>query len=245
VQTLGLQKPAEAQLTELENRCAGVKKILEGFASPWVVEFAGLPRAGKSGCIASVEHLLRRNGISVLTPFEGAGRAPEHLKDDLVAYNAWTATYAIQKILEGSARSEKNSPQRYELVLLDRGLFDAVAWLHLFAEKGQLEDGNHQKTFTDFLRLKKWLSLVRQVFVFFCSPATALTRELAGKLSAKPGRVVTEPFLRDLRRAYETACGSYENDFEIALVETDAADQQTVAHAVATRIFEGIERKIT
>jgi predicted ATPase len=242
VRQLDVPKPTDEQITALESRCSGVKSILEGFASPWVVEFAGLPRAGKSGCIAAVEHLLRRNGISVLTPFEGAGRAPEHLKDDLVAYNAWTAMYAIQQILEGSVRSEKDS-RRYEVVLLDRGLFDATAWLHLFEAREQLEDKDHQKTFTDFLRLKKWLSLVRQVFVFFCSPATALERELRGKLSGKPGRVVSEAFLGELRAAYEKACGCYEDDFDIATLETDGADQQAVAYAVVCRFFDAIESK--
>jgi hypothetical protein len=130
VGNLGLPKPTEAQLISLEGRCVGVKGILEEFASPWVVD--------------------------VLTPFEGAERAPEHLKDDLVAYNAWTAMYAIQQILEGSVRSGKNLQQRYEVVLLDRGVFDATAWLHLFEAKGELEDEDHKDTFTDFLRLKKW-----------------------------------------------------------------------------------------
>jgi hypothetical protein len=206
-----------------------------------VVEFAGLPRAGKSGCIASVEHLLRRNGFSVLTPFEGAGRAPEHLKDDLVAYNAWTALYAIQQILEGSSRSQKDSRRQFDVVLLDRGLFDATAWLHLFEARGQLEDAEHRETFTDFLRLRKWLSLVRQVFVFFCSPPTALERELRGKISAKPGRVVSPEFLGELRAAYEKACGCYEDDFDIATLETDGADPRAVAYVVASRIFDAVE----
>lgn len=243
MEALRLETPTPEQIAALEGRCAGAKAVLEGFASPWVVEFAGLPRSGKSGCIDSVEHLLRRNRISVLTPFEGAGRAPEHLKDDLVAYNAWTAMYAIQQILEGSARSELQ--KRREVVLLDRGLFDATAWLHLFKEKGQLEDNDHQKTFTDFLRLKKWLSLVRQVFVFFCDPTVAMERELRGKLSAKPGQVVSKEFLNELQAAYEKACGCYEDDFEIATIDTSKADQQTVAFAVATRIFDMIDRNKT
>lgn len=237
-----LNNPSEEQIATLEGRCSLIKQILEGFASPWVVEFAGLPRAGKSGCIAAVEHLLRRNGISVLTPFEGAGRAPEHLKGDLVAYNAWTALYAIQQILEGSSRSENDPQRRYEVVLLDRGLFDATAWLQQFEAKGQLEDENHLKTFTDFLRLRKWSSLVRQVFVFFCSPAVALERELRGKISTKAGRVVSGEFLGELGAAYEKACDCYKDDFDIATVVTDGLDQRAIAVAVAARVFDAIER---
>lgn len=231
----------EEQVALLEGRCPSVKRVLEGFASPWVVEFAGLPRAGKSGCIAAAEHLLRRNGISVLTPSEGAGRAPEHLKGDLVAYNAWTALYAIQQILEGSARSGKDPQRRYEAVILDRGLFDATAWLHWFEAKGQLEDESHLKAFTAFLQLRKWSSLVQRVFVFFCSPRVALERELHGKLSTKPGLVVSGDFLAELCAAYE--CDCYEEDFDIATVETDAFTQRSVAFAVAQQIFDRIESR--
>jgi predicted ATPase len=234
-------KPNSEGLRALEERCARIKETLAEFASPWVVEFAGLPRAGKSGCIASIEHLLRRNGLSVLTPSEGAGRAPEHLKSDLVAYNAWTATYAIQQILEGSVRSARDPSRQYEIVLLDRGLFDAAAWLHLFESRGQLEEG-YRKTCTEFLRLQKWSALVRQVFVFFCSPAEALRRELHGKLSDKAGIVVSEAFLNELRPANEQACERYGDAFEIATVQTDGADVQTVAYAVAQHIFEAIDR---
>jgi hypothetical protein len=153
--------------------------------------------------------------------------------------------YAIQQILEGSARSERGSRQWYEVVLLDRGLFDATAWLHLFEARGQLEDENHKDTFTDFLRLKKWLSLVRQVFVFFCPPECSLKRELRGKLSAKPGRVVSEPFLGELRAAYEKACGCYEDDFDIAILETGGVDPQAAAYAVAARMFDAIQSSPT
>jgi hypothetical protein len=81
------------------------------------------------------------------------------------------------------------------------------------------------------------------VFVFFCSPAVALERESRGKLSAKAGRVVSEPFLVELRAAYENACESYKDDFDIAALETDEADQQAVAYAVAARIFDAVESK--
>ena len=161
-----------------------------------------------------------------------------------MAYNAWTATYAIQQILEGLARSEQDSRPRYDVILLDRGLFDATAWLQLFESKGQLEDENHRKTFTDFLRLKKWLLQVKQVFVFFCSPTAALERErLRGKLSTKPGRVISSPFLVELRAAYAKACDCYQDDFDLATLETDGVDQQAVAYAVTARIFEVLESK--
>jgi hypothetical protein len=235
-------KPTSEALRELEGRCTNIKEALADFASPWVVEFAGLPRAGKSGCIAAIEHLFRRNGVSVLTPLEGAGRAPERLKEDLVAYNAWTALYAIEQILEGSARWGEGLQRRYEIVLLDRGLFDAIVWLHLFEERGELEDKNHRKTFSAFLRLKKWSNLVRQVFVFFCSPEEVLKRELYGKLTDKHGRVVSRPFLRQLRSVYKRVCDSYKDDFAIATVKTDAVDVQAVAFAVANHIIKAIEQ---
>jgi hypothetical protein len=154
-------KPTLEDIEALEGRCPDIKAKLERFAAPWVVEFAGMPRSGKSGCINTIQHLLRRNNIWVLTPSEGAGSAPEHLKEDLVAYNSWTSTYAIQQILEGSIRSSFS--QYYHIVILDRGLFDATAWFHYLENKGVL-DKEQRELWNKYLRSPKWSSFLKQVF---------------------------------------------------------------------------------
>jgi hypothetical protein len=94
---------------------------------PVFVEFSGSPKSGKSSCIDIVAHFFRRTGFRVLAPTEGAAkRTPYYLKDDLFAFNIWSANYALSHILEGRYHSDP-----YDLAILDRGLFDALTWFDL------------------------------------------------------------------------------------------------------------------
>ena len=97
-------KIEEAELQKLQEEALS---LLDSMAldHPLFVEFAGTPKSGKSTCIDTVSHFFRRLGYNVLAPTEGASkRTPYYLKDDLVAFNAWSATYALTHILEGPLR---------------------------------------------------------------------------------------------------------------------------------------------
>jgi len=229
-------------VTELKERVPKVMKGLESFADSYVVEFAGLPRAGKSECISIVEHFLRRNKVPVATPLEGARQAPEHLKESLLAYNAWTATYAIRQILEVSTFDPPHpSPS---IVLLDRGLFDATAWFQCLRNRKEItEDERH--ALCSFLRLGAWKRRVRKVFFFHCGHDTSMEREYKYKLLQEAGKVLRTPFLKELRAAYEEAKSCYKNDFEIIPLQTDekGMSQSRVALMVVDEIFSGILAK--
>ena len=122
--------PNTDQIQKLQSRAAETLPLLSGHL-PLFVEFAGTPKSGKSTCIDTVNHFFRRLGYKVLAPTEGASkRTPYYLKDDLVAFNAWSATYALTHILEGRFGSDQ-----YHLVIMDRGLFDALAWFELLKQK--------------------------------------------------------------------------------------------------------------
>lgn len=117
--------PTENQKKELQDKAAETLEYLEKCprSRPLFVEFAGTPKSGKSTCIDTVSHFFRRLDYKVLAPTEGASkRTPYYLKKNLVAFNAWSASYALTHILEGRYGSDE-----YHIVILGRGLFDALA----------------------------------------------------------------------------------------------------------------------
>ena len=101
---------------------------------PYFFEFSGTPKSGKSTCIEIVPHFFRRVGFRVLSPTEGASRrTPRYLRDNWFRFNIWSASYALTHILEGLS-----SPERYHIAILDRGLFDALVWIQLLADRKQI-----------------------------------------------------------------------------------------------------------
>ncbi len=153
-------------------------------SGPLFVEFAGTPKSGKSSCIETVRHFLRRVDFRVLAPAEGASRrTPFYLKKDLPAFNTWSACYALTHILEG----KYDVDDKYQIALLDRGLFEALAWFELLRTDGMIT-GEEADTIQGFLSLERWRSSIGIVFLFQIDPETSMKRENQHTLIDDPGQ---------------------------------------------------------
>ena len=203
-------------------------------ARPVFVEFSGTPKSGKSTCIDIVSHFFRRVGFNVLAPTEGASkRTPYYLRSDLVAFNTWSASYALTHILEGLYHSDK-----YHLAILDRGLFDALAWFQLLESSGQIS-GETRETVQNFISLERWRSVIDAVFLFTADPATSMERENADKLIDEPGRAMNPGFLDSLNQAYSLVRNAYGDEFKITDIDT-SRNENTTAQSTSARVTDSI-----
>ena len=227
------------RVRELEKQCRKLRPHLERFFSPWVIEFSGLPRAGKTETISIVDHFFRRNEVRVSKPPEGALIAPDQLKDRLLSYNTWTATYAIRQIIEGCYSPQRNS----DMILLDRGLFDATAWFH-FLETNQRLSAPEREALCRFVRLGEWKSQIQNVFLFTCSPKVSIQRERSRKLTEKGGIIMKPAVIGALSRAYTNAYNCYKSEFQITRINTTKIRPRQVAIRVVSKILSDIEKRI-
>lgn len=208
---------------------------------PVFIEFSGTPKSGKSTCIDIVGHFFRRVGFRVLAPTEGASkRTPYYLKDDWVAFNTWSASYALTHILEGL-----HSADRYQLAILDRGLFDALAWFQLLLDRGEISPSDCARIH-HFLLMDKWRSVIDYVFLFKADPDTSLKRENQHKLIDEPGTVMESGALAELNRAYDVVQERYKDQFRgfrtIDTSNRQGSTPQTTAAAVVDLILDGFQR---
>lgn len=192
-------------IESLRQRATAVRDKLEQteYKRPLFIEFSGSPKSGKSTCIDIVAHFFRRMNFRMLAPTEGASkRTPYYLKDDLVAFNSWSACYALTHILEGLHHSD-----HYHIAILDRGLFDALVWFDLLLANPDLIQNNLNMQdcdkVHDFLLMNKWRSVIDYVFFFRADPDTSMEREYRDKIIDDPGRAMNPPFLQLLNDAYE------------------------------------------
>jgi thymidylate kinase len=223
-----LRKNAREILERLEN---------QGFKRPIFVEFSGTPKSGKSTCIDIVSHFFRRLKYRVLAPTEGASkRTPYYLKNDLAAFNTWSACYALTHVLEAIHHSD-----RYHLAVLDRGLFDALVWFELLATNGTISRHECDRIHK-FLLVEKWSSAIDIVFLFKTDPGTSLKRENLDKLVSDPGVAMNDKFLISLNKAYERAQKKYANHFSnfhlIDTSETAHSTPRSTAEEVVGRILK-------
>ena len=210
---------------------------------PIFVEFSGTPKSGKSTCIDIVVHFFRRLNYKVLAPTEGASkRTPYYLKQDWMAFNTWSALYALMHVLEGLFGSDK-----YDLAILDRGLFDALAWFELLCTREQV-DSQERDHVHNFIRIKKWLSAIDAVLLFTANPETSMDRENRDKLIDEPGSAMNPVVLQQLNEAYDKVKKEYSDDFPnfrtIDTSETFSTTPQSNAAEATKLILEVFQSKL-
>src|SRR5215471_4860439 len=191
------EDPRTADMIErLEARAKEVLRLLPSQPSsdqavrrPFVLEFAGTPKAGKTTTVDRLELLLRRNDYRVRVLKESAGASPLKSKND-PRFNIWTAVTMLGQVLEALDRDD-------HIVIIDRGVFDALCWMEWFKSAGRIALEEH-RDIERFLCLPRLRRLVDLVFVLTVDPATALEREFAGQLTRRQGQIMNLTTLRDL-----------------------------------------------
>ena len=239
-QVIPRRDPTRDQIHGLVAQTQAVRDKLERAIRPVIVEFAGTPRSGKSTCISIINQFLRRNEMTVFSPVEGASMTPEFLKSRLVDYNLWASCYAIMTILEGIYIRQ---PKKYDFVLLDRGLFDAISWLSFLRtprkENPILLSAKEFKRISRFLRVERWKEKLDLVCLFTSSPREAWRREHHGMLIRRGGTATKLPFLGALVREYESCAGCYGSDFQrfIWLRSAPKSSPKAAAYAILLQLL--------
>ena len=221
---------------DLSNLRADAESILNVWkanqpAKPFFFEFSGTPKSGKSTCIDTVSHFFRRVGFQVLSPTEGASRrTPRYLRENWFRFNIWSASYALTHILEGLS-----SPERYHIAILDRGLFDALVWIQLLADRNDITLDDLKKVH-EFLLIDEWLSVVHSVYLFKTDPDTSLKRENEDKLVDDQGTAMNPRTLEQLNSAYVKVRDAHGDRFR-AVHEIDTGQgQNTTAKTTAYEV---------
>ena len=200
---------------------------------PFFVEFAGGPKAGKTTAIERLDKLLRRSGFRVRVIPELASSSPLRAKHH-VYFNWWTMSRAISHILESVESNE-------HIVLIDRGLFDALCWMDWFVSAGRMTAAEYA-TVSDFLRLHRLRRLTDLVFVLTAEPETALDREVSGHLTRRSGGIMNHTTLGHLNGSIHRARQRYTGDFKFIDVDTTRAEPVPTLERMANITLDALEQ---
>jgi len=246
------QVPDKSKLDELKERAGMVLRGWRGDLEllalesrrPVVVEFAGSPKSGKTTCIDIVEHFFKRVDYRPWAPSEGASQlTPYVLRRDLVAFNTWTLNYTISELLLACYNSDMP-----DLVLLDRGPFDSVAWMNLLHKQPAAGlDAESLQIFERFAAHPKWSALVDKVVIITCDPEVSLDREYRSKLIQLPGTAMNKPFLQELLNEYtnlQTRLVALAGEKPLLVDTTSMTEPVSAAYAVAVEILNLYEQRV-
>lgn len=205
----------QRMIAELQSLAENVSKLKAEHRQkrPIVIEFCGSPKAGKTSCINSLELFLKRNGFSVKVVQERASVCPVSDKQSPM-FNIWTACMSLSGLI--GVLEDKNN--LVDVLILDRGIFDALCWFEWLHSTQKME--THQKlTAEQFLLMDEFIKPIDIVFAFCVEPRISIEREYANLLTDKMGTIMNPTVLREylnaLHRTIEQKGAYFHSVFKI------------------------------
>lgn len=224
----------DSQVRALEEKIKRVHSHLLFAPRAFVVEFAGTPKSGKSTAVEAIRHFFSRNQFRVHVLSERAAACPIPMKGHLF-FNTWCATSMLAELLE-------NIETDTDIIIVDRGIFDALVWLRLQLQRGELT-AKESRTIEHFLLLERWKSLIDLSVVMSVNANTAMKREVSQRITKKPGSIMNPDVLGNITRSVRAAVREYRSQFP-ELLNIDTSRSKSVRESntsLANKMVDALE----
>jgi predicted NUDIX family phosphoesterase len=221
--------------SDLQTRAEKAAKRFRNARKPIVLEFAGVPKAGKTSTLNALQAFLKRCGFRVEIVVERASVCP--IRDKKHAnFNVWTACTTLSKVLEKT----QNPPRADDphILILDRGLFDSLCWLTLMEKLERIRPRERQ-TIENFLRIDDWRKRISAVFVMTVAPEEAMQREKGLlPIEESKGSIMNEEVLQQMLKTTRDAVEKLKTEFRIFSIDTSTQGAKNGAKVIAEKVAD-------
>lgn len=172
-------KDNENLYNELIELSKNIKKL--SFKNkPFLIEFLGTCRSGKSTSIDLIQDVLIKNGLKVLVVDEEYVKITKEINHDRnKKMNIDSLDYTNNIIEEKISIYDSTCNEDYDIIIYDRGINDEFIWLNVFGASSSDISNYHEK-----LNERK----VDLLIIMTCSVETTLKRKYLNSLSVMPSK---------------------------------------------------------
>lgn len=207
---------------------------------PLVIEFTGSPDSGKTTLINGIDSIFRNSGFRVHRPQEGA-EVFRALSRKTPLYNITTGAYGLINV------SSAATGRDYDVVLLDRALYDAHGWMIFWRRKDKLTE-EETKEFQRFFTHALTLSYIDLCLYVVCSPEEAMRRaklDAPTILESKEGGYTNLKTIGELVDVFTASHDEMKRIGKpVALMDTTKLTKPQMFDMTAEAIFETIKNKV-
>jgi len=231
----------ERQIERLESSAASVLSMKREARPkrPFVIEFCGSPKSGKSQAVTSLTIFLKRNGFNVKILTERASVSPVSDKRNPF-FNIWTGS----SVLTGLIPYLSEPVTDVDVVIADRGVFDTLCWFTWLQDNGALPV-EEAKDFVNFFSTKRFRQATDLVIAFTASPEASMEREYANLLTRKFGSIMAPRVLKSYVASIKKTIKQYGSSFkEVQLIDTSTSSQSEVAVKVTSTVLQAMREEL-
>ena len=224
--------------SNLEDRAKRAAQLFaEKARKPLVIEFAGVPKAGKTTTLSHVQTFLKRCGFRTDVVVERASVCP--IRDKKHAnFNVWTACTTLAQILEKTQNPPR--PDDPQILFLDRGIFDAICWMTMMEQISRVREEDRE-LIQNFLMIDDWRKRISAVFVMLASPADSMDREQGIlPVSGSGGSIMNPEILDKIKKVNEQCIEQLGGKFRLFPINTSVGETKGSPKRTAEVVVETI-----
>lgn len=223
---------------------AAAQRFKDASRSPLVIEFAGVPKAGKTSTLNQVQAFLKRCGFATSVVVERASVCP--IRDKKHSnFNIWTACTTLAQILEKTQVPPRSEDP--DILILDRGLFDSIWWLALMERLARIRKVEREEA-ERFLLADEWRNRISGVVIMSVSAEDALKREQGVlPVAGTEGSIMNREVLEQCRVAVAETSERLKREFRLFTVDTSDArfnNPTRACEAVVDKVLDWIEEQL-
>ncbi|MCL2592043.1 MAG: deoxynucleoside kinase [Defluviitaleaceae bacterium] len=188
-----------------------------------------MPNSGKSGAIKVAEKLMRRSKLEYKIIPEAAGYCK--IKDKLSPmFNDWTFSQTLSLLTEAF-----NS--NHNLVICERGIFDALCWARFHYDNGQLSQEEYDKS-SSYFSLSRFSEKIALLITFRCNVETTISRENTHGIVGAEGTIINNKTLAILKTSIDETYRKYSHCFKQSIIiDSDELTQQEISSRFINEIL--------
>ena len=219
-----------------------LKKVLSD-NSPYVIEFTGTPRTGKTSLINNLKDFFKKKGfiVEVLEEFTTSEKYKKEIYPTLKdKYKNVVNTEIPKYVLKQLEESIERKP---DIIIIDRSLFDRLIWV----DRLYLKNGMSEEEYNEYKKL--YIPLIKNkidiIISTYADSLTSLKRDYNANLSLEKRSFLNETNLNEYNKSLLNMKKlSEEENINFNLFDTTNKNQREISFEVVDCLLKDMRQNL-
>lgn len=230
-------KQLHAQKIELQRL-----KSLVSLPKPFVIEFSGTPRTGKTTTINNLYDFFKKGGfdVSIIEEFTTSETYKEKFRSKLDRMSLGDSNIAI---LEEVYRQLQNAiSSGKEIILIDRSINDRQMWNYRRFIRGDMPEDQYLEARDKYLVISK--DLIDFLVITYADPLVSLKRDYLSSLALEPRRFLNIDNIEEYNNSLNVLQRLFSESVDsMAFLDTSDMSMNDVAIEVTSQILPVMRKR--